>query len=92
MVKTEALKEVLIPMTKTPRENAVELRKKFPEAPYEDDVKEQYAANPKVVQTARAESFSSEYCEKYYLCESSQLKMDVAVFGDFWVRRALANH
>ena len=58
---------------------------------YEDDVKEQYAANPKVVQTARAESFSSEYCEKYYLCESSNLKMDVAVFGDFWVRRALAH-
>ena len=35
LVKTEALKEVLIPMTKTPRENAIELRKKYPEAPYE---------------------------------------------------------
>ena len=36
LVKTEALKEVLIPMTKTPRENAIELKKRFPEAPYEE--------------------------------------------------------
>ena len=36
LVKTEALKEVLIPMTKTPRENAIDLKKRFPEAPYEE--------------------------------------------------------
>lgn len=36
LVKTEALKEVLIPMTKTPRTNAIELRKKFEDAPYEE--------------------------------------------------------
>lgn len=36
LVKTEALKEVLIPMTKTPRTNAIELKKNFPEAPSEE--------------------------------------------------------
>ena len=36
LVKTEALKEVLIPMTKTPRTNAIELKKKYPEAPSEE--------------------------------------------------------
>lgn len=36
LVKTEALKEVLIPMTKTPRENAIDLKKRFPESPYEE--------------------------------------------------------
>lgn len=36
LVKTEALKEVLIPMTKTPRTNAIEMKNKFPEAPTEE--------------------------------------------------------
>ena len=59
---------------------------------YEDEVLEQYASNPKVVETKRAESYLSAHCEKHYLCENSMLQMDVAVFGDMWVRQALARH
>jgi len=59
---------------------------------YEDEVLEQYASNPKVVETRRAESYSDAHCEKHYLCENSMLQMDVAVFGNMWVRQALARH
>ena len=57
---------------------------------YEADVLEQYANHPKVVETERAMSYHPENCDKYYLCENSKLQMDVAVFGDLWVRLALS--
>ncbi len=59
---------------------------------YEEEVLEQYEANPKVVETQREESYSSAHSQKHYLCENSMLQMDVAVFGQMWVRQALAQH
>lgn len=57
---------------------------------YEDEVVALYAENPKVVVTEREEELTTRSCESSYLCENRQLPIDIAVFGDLWVRRALS--
>jgi hypothetical protein len=56
---------------------------------YEKQVTSLYAENPKVVKTAREEQLTTHTVGKSYLCENRQLPIDIAVFGDMWVRQAL---
>jgi len=59
---------------------------------YEKEVLAIYEANPKVVETAREEHLITRDCGANYLHENGMLQMDIAVFGDMWVRQVLMNH
>ena len=59
---------------------------------YEAEILEIYAANPKVVETARATHLLTRDCGANYLHENGMLQMDIVIFGDMWVRQTLMSH